>query len=426
LSSLSFVSFIIVAQLAPAKSEVGLDLLANTLVEQIKSSALEGPLAISIEGSPQSLARAISTSIIGKLSGTSKGAFELIATPLQVSDAGLVQETFEKQAMALDAKSVVRLTIDLEKNRLVARGDAFSLSYNFWAGKTPLRKTEQLTLTASAPIDMQSEFFKPAAFSETPPLSLKISPFIKLPQWALAVASFEDASKSKFILVLTSDALSLYSPQGKLVSRNPLPLVENRVTRAPFGILAVNGPRVTLWHNRRPGVDAAVFQNGIAQFEKASILEFGPLKCTPELTANYVECLDAKIQQAYARTDLRVWSTTSGRTKIAFGTAAPLSLNHTGASTLADFDGDGRGELVATSSRVGFDDELKVIPLLAIQNEASFHTIDKVFAERVKGRIVSAFSHDSDSDGKDEVFFSTWNPDGTGTISVMKNLGATP
>lgn len=424
-----FAALVLVAASAPASSS--LERLAADVTRSVTAAGFEGPIGVYIEGSPAPASR-----VLGSLVMASMSARQLAPVPVTARDATEAERFAREQGL----RSLVRLTLALEPPKLVVRGDALSTWVNFWSGATPTRAGPAAAVVSSVDADLEALTLAGATpSSPTRPLELNLGVLAHLPALpaALTVADV-DGDKRAEVIALVGDAVFTWSSDGKLKSRVELSVpLSTRPTREPFGLLSVVNGRLLVWSSRRERSEAFTWQRDAWRSSGAGEAPgLGPVTFSPrpgftsfssQLTwAGKTLAWPEPIAQFALFGAMALSVSPNGTAAIARGQGPATQLSGVGCgSTLADLDGDGAPEVVASSSRsTGEVDELRVVSLGAFESAQArggqLNEAAVAWQKKVEGRVIVAANGDLDGDGVDEVVLGTWASDGSGELLVLR------
>ncbi len=412
-----------------------LDDLVATAAARIADAGLEPPVALSISG-PAPLAHAWGSLLATRLA-------DLHLAPV-VLDANSDQEHLARGA---GARSLVRLDVAVEGAHLVARGDAFSTWVNFWSGNTTTRSGPSVALALEADADAPARLLagvpEPAAPEPPRTLALTLATVVHLPAPPGAVAAGDlDGDGKPELLVLLGDELVAYTVGGQVLARADLSsgAPAARATRGGFGGLAFvpSPPRVVAWSNRRARAETLTWSGsgfrGGGNAESMTIeglvvqLEpgFNRFAAEARFSGHPVQ-LGAPVQGLSTRAGVTLCTLPDGGGALVRGT--PLTARRLAgvgtASALADLDGDGTPEVIVSSTHtIGEGDELRVLPLAAVELAQARGTplaeVAGPWQATVRTRLTAAFTVDVDGDGQDEVLFGGVAADGTGELLILR------
>ena len=420
---------LILAVSAPAPGSA-LERLALDVSRSVGEAGFEGPIGVYVEGSPAPASRAFASLVMASLSSK-----KLAPVPVTARDATEAERIAREQGL----RSLVRLTVSLEPPKLVVRGDALGTWVNFWSGSTPTRTGPAAAVVSSVDADLEALTLAGApALASTRPLELNLGVLARLTALpaALAIADL-DGDRRAEIIVLVSDAVITWGSDGKLRHRVELTApISSRPTREPFGLLSVSNGKLIAWSSRRERAESFSWQQGWRSTGVSEAPTLGPVTFTlrpgftsfaKELTwAGKAMSWPEPVQQWSSFNSLALGVSPTGMAAIARGQAPSTQLNGVGSgSTLADLDGDGSPEVIATSARsTGEVDEVRVVALGAFESAqargGNLNEAAVAWMKKIDGRAIVAASGDLDGDGVDEVVLGTWSNEGTGELLVLR------
>ncbi len=439
--SLSMVTVVLLSASAPASApaDTALARAARRLAEEVASAGAEPPLGVHVVGSPD-LARGFGTLLASELAKR-----KLAPTMVEARD----QAEAESAARRSGLGSVVRLTVSLEQGLLTVRGDLVGTWVNFWSGRTPTRPARPAAALEVA-VEADGHALALAASPQPPggdegPLKLSGALLARLSSRPAAIASGDvDGDGREELAVLTDAEVLLLSPEGKVLVRyehRHLPDAD-APCREPFGAVAVQKGRLAYFSARRArGEMLAVDRNGvraIASIDRA-VLAFadGPVQAALGRGTNtFLPEVAVGKSVAPVKTPFTVLSARRGAMLFvgpdgvatfvrASGEVATVAGFGAG-SALADLDGDGQPEAIASSMQFAPDpDELRVYSLAALTAPARtmrrLSEVEPLWQGQVlRGHVVEAVAADVDGDGTDELVLGVWLSDGTGELLLYR------
>jgi len=254
---------------------------------------------------------------------------------------------------------------------------------------------------------------------------------------ALVVADV-DGDKKGELVALIDDVVFTWSADGKLKHRVELSVAPStHPTREPFGLITYGAGKLQVWSSRREkaelfswtkdgfkslGPSDGVTLYTIALTPRPGFASFAPQLQWAGKSLTWPEPLQSL--SSFGPMVLAVGPT--GNAAIARGVAPSTLLAGLGAgTTLADLDGDGTPEVIATGPRTTFDgDELKVMSLGAFESAQARNgnatETTPLWVRKVEGRVLCGGAGDLDGDGVDEVVFGSWLADGSSEFTVVR------
>ncbi len=416
----------------PAASAV--ERLADEVRTQVLRTGPEAPVALVVEGGPVALTRAVATVAAAKLA-----AVKLAPMVVEVgADA-------EARAVAQGARTMVRVSVSVEGQKVVARGDTYSVWANFWSGRAASRSPKAGLIVAALEADTETLTLAGAALPAvvTPStLEVKASVLAKFVGTAAAISAGDlDGDGRAELVVMVNEEVMVFSAEGRLMGRYDLALAPLAAmpTRDAFGAVAVvAGPaRVVAWSAKRARAEVLSWSGGSLRatgFADAVPVDGIAVKPEPGfnhflaevLWAGRVVTLSAAPQTTVTRGALTLWVMADGSAALARGSGA-LAARVTGVgagSTLADLDGDGVFEVVLSGNRTSGEDDVRVLSVTSVDAVAArAGTLAEATAAwqspLARGRALAATAVDLDGVKGDEVILATALSDGTGELVVL-------
>jgi hypothetical protein len=415
--------------------------LALAVADAIRGASAEAPVALSLSGGSPELRRAFGTLLAARLSALNLGPVVLDVSP----------ERAEATAREQGARSLARLTLDVEGGELVARGDVLGTWVNFWSGRTPTRPPKPAAAVAEG-VEADAAVLALAAVSapsqgvvgngaqqQRRPVRLLGAVFARLeaPLGALAAGDLDGDGRDE-VAVLTEKEVVVFGADGKVLARRELEgAASSAVTREPFGALAVlpGPPRLAVWSTRYARGEALVLDKAKGTLRPSGPLEAVPLGSAergafvPGQTAFAPEVRLADGRALTVPAPFVTASITPPRMLFvhADGTASlyvrptspPVKLPGLGAgSALADLDGDGAPELLTTSTQLQpTPDALRVLSLMP-DSPMSHEPLWQ--GSLPPGRALYVVTADLDGDKRREVLVGSWKPDGTSELFLLR------
>jgi hypothetical protein len=428
---------LLVVAAAPADPEPALARLARAVAEQSSRAELEAPVAVHVEAVNPALARAFGSLLAAEFSKKQLSPVVLDAASPVIA---------ERIAREKDLRTLVRVTLAAENTRIVARGDVVHTWVNFWAGSAPTRSGPATALAATVEADLQAMTLASAAPSVVPtsaPLKLALGVLAKLsaPPAAIAIADL-DGDKRAEIAVLTDDEVLVLAADGRTIARADLRGMAPaaRPTRESFGAVSLQTGRLSWISGRYAHGETLAFAAGTLKSSgpvDEVALDGITVRLIPGLNSFAAEAgwfgkpvtLPAPLTATHSRGGISLFLFANGTGAITRG-VPPTALFSAApsAAVLADVDGDGAPEVVATSARFFPDgDEVRVIPVAAVE---AVNARSGVLSEAAaswsgatpRGRVLSSAAGDLDGDGAEEVVLGSWLADGSGELHVARRV----
>lgn len=449
--TLPLAALVILAASSPRPSlELGaLQNLAAIVAHDAASSRSEAPVALHVRSESPELSEAFSTVLCAELSKKRLPCLALEKIP--VRDA-------EPIARERGARSLLRLSLNIEHGLMHARGDLLGTWVNFWSGQTPTRPSSPAAaIERSVDADAFALALLSAPLQNVPPqvlsadeVQLSATPFARVGAWTSAVAAGDlDGDRRAEVIAMTDDELFVFSFEGKLLARRDMKALPLSLTptREPYGFVSV-----------LPRPARIRYQSARHARGETLVLDKGALKVVP--TARELELLHAGQTVVTAQpqggiTAANISATFAGEapTLIAGGPfttvstfalptagAYVLAVNPDGAavltngtlndvrllglasaSALVDLDGDGSPELLSTLNEFNPpQDELRVFALPQSSSAEPLQHSARLPVSR--GRVLQLAAADVDGDGPQEVIAASWLPDGTTELQLVRRV----
>jgi hypothetical protein len=404
-----------------------LERLAAAASREVMDAGFEPPLGLYVEGAPAPLERAFASVLAAQLADA-----HLAPVVIDATDATAA----EQRARALGANSLLRVTLTLGEARLTARGDALSTWVNFWSGATPTRAGPAVALTASADIDAQVLALSGRPANTVAPLVLALSRLTTVARGpaALAIADLTGDGRGE-ILVLAGERVQALDASGSTRWSAALsgPLAA-RPCRDDFGAIAVTGEQLSVWSAKREKPE--LFSETGTSLGAGEVVQLDALAVLPQPGVNRFQpaitwrgkplLLPAPPQALSVSGGVTLAVYADGTASLTRGETSTSRFGGVGTgSTLADLDGDGTPELIATTARTSGDaDEVRVLPLVAAEAIAARGGLVTEAAapwqQPLVGRAVTAARGDLDGDGREDVVLGVWTSDGAGALYVLR------
>jgi len=431
------------ASSAPPSVEQGAAVprLARELTDDLRALSAEAPVALHLSGGTPELRRAVGSVLAARLAAADLSPIVLEApTP----------EAAEAAARAQGARTLARLTLDVEAGALRARGDLLGTWVNFWSGRSPTRPPRPAG-ALSASVDADPEVLALASVGGPPAPSTRPSGAremrllgatlarLESPVAALAAGDLDGDGRDE-LAALTEHAVSVFAADGRLLARRELePLAPASVTtREPFGALAVlsGPPRLAAWSTRHAHGEVLTLDTARGVLKPVGVLDAAPLgpggergAFVPGQTAFQPELRLADGKPLTAPAPFTTASLVAPRllfvhpdatgTLYARAGAAPLRLSSLGAgSALGDLDGDGEPELVTTSPLLRPSPD--VLRVHALQGTDTTTHEPLWQGALPSGRALVVVTADLDGDDRREVVVGLWKPDGTSELFLLR------
>ena len=237
------------ASAAQAGAEAAPEATLPSLARQVSARAAlqwDAPVAVSVEADSPALALAFQTLLMARLA-------DARAAPMALDETGGAAET---RARALSARTLLRVSLAVQENQLLARTELTSTWVNFFSGRTPTRApTPAEVFTVAAPEDAQVQTLRVRV--QSTPASLPVSSPVASRSWALsttpgpvfngvsiglAVADLDGDGRAE-VLALTDTELWVFDARGTVRAKLDLRAQPPRPvsSRAPVGMLSVGG-----------------------------------------------------------------------------------------------------------------------------------------------------------------------------------------
>jgi len=431
--SLAALALTLVLGAAPVVPPSSLERLGEEIRAQLLKTQPEAPVAMVFDGAPPVLARSVATVTASKLANAK------LAPIVLESGAEL-----EARASERGARTLLRVTVSVENQKLVARGDAYSVWVNFWSGRSASRSPKAGLIVASLDADSEALTLAGAALPTTATpstLEVKASVLAKFVGAPAAIASGDlDGDGRAEVLVVVNEEVLVFSADGRSLARYDLAAAPPAAvpTRDAFAAMAVlSGSRVVVWSGKRAraevltwssgGLRASGFADSVTIDGLGVKLEPGFNSFSPEVvwSGGRTVSLGVGPQVAASRGALTLLVMPDGSAALVRGAAPTAKLTGVGAgSTLADLDGDGVIEAVLSGNHTAGEDEVRVLSTTALDAVAARGgTLSEAAAawqsSLARGRALAASAADLDGVKGDEVILATSLPDGTGELLVL-------
>lgn len=441
------------AAAADAAEASAIETLADRIAQTAAAQKPDAPVAIQVLAASPELARAFGTVLAGKLAQRKLAPIVLDAP--QASAA-------ETEARTAGARSLLRVTVSLDSNRLHARGDLLGTWVNFWSGAAPTRPpSPAAALEASAEADapalaLASVRAPPRSDPALPQAELRLAGavFARLARWTAALAAGDlDGDGRDEVVALTDEELLALSPDGRVLARRALRALpfSPSPSREPFGAACVDeaSRRVAYLSAQRTRGETLVLESGGAGFRVVGKLEQAPLAhvAGAQLTGTIVPgqntfepsvASSAPASRWTAPAAFNALSAFAGPSGVELLVILPsgnahwrrglepdapsLELRGLGAaSALADLDGDGAAEIATTEPVWAPAPEvLRVLRAPSASAPAPSGDGVRFRAELDRGRALQIAAADLDGDRAQELIVALWLPDGAAELRVFR------
>ncbi|RKH58659.1 FG-GAP repeat domain-containing protein [Corallococcus llansteffanensis] len=414
--------------------------LAQAVADAIRAAPAEAPVAVSLSGGSAELRRAFGTLLASRLAAQQLGPVVLEVPP----------ERAEATAREQGARSLARLTLDLEGGELVARGDVLGTWVNFWSGRTPTRPPKPAAAVAEG-VEADASVLALAAVGAPSPgtpgpgspqkrtVRLLGAVFARLetPLAALAAGDLDGDGRDE-VAALTAREVVVFGADGRILARRELEgAPSTATTREPFGALAVltGPPRLAAWSTRYARGEVLVLDKAKGTLRPSGTLEAAPLGTSERgafVPGQTVFAPEVRLGDGRALTVPAPFGAASfAAPRMLFvhadGTAslyarpasAPTRLAGLGVgSALGDLDGDGAPELLTTSPQLQPSPE--VLRVLSLAPDAPMAHEPLWQGALPAGRALNVVTADLDGDKRREVLVGSWKPDGTSELFLLR------
>lgn len=342
-------ALLLIARVAPATEAAGLASLGGDVAAQAARGAPPAStlLVLRVEG-PAALARAAELEVASALRGA--------------GFRGVVNA-----AAADEADARLDLRISLQGERLVAAGDLRPVRENFFTGRSVV---EGAVIAASVRADPAALLL---AGGKPGPLVAEVAPFATLPERPLALAVGDlDGDGVPEVAAVGATRLIVLGADGGIRLAQPLAGAPGaRPLRDPVAAMAIEGGRLRV---SVPGAGVASefalrggalepvadLPAGVAPLPGGNgSYEPGTNRLLPALVIGGAKVELSSPARAVAVHGAAIaWVDDGGTVRIG---EEPALRDGGDSLALADLDGDGTAELVATSSRLAPPDEIRVV-----------------------------------------------------------------
>ncbi|MCP3140588.1 VCBS repeat-containing protein [Pyxidicoccus xibeiensis] len=424
----------------PTQDASAVDRLAKSLADEVRAVPAEAPVALHLSGGSAELRRAVATVLAARLSAAGLAPVVVDAPTAEAAEAA---------ARAQGARTLVRLTLDVDGGELRARGDVVGTWVNFWSGRTPTRPPKpaaalvraveaDAAVLALASVGATSTPATPGTTARGMRLVGAVMARLEFPLAALAAGDLDGDGRDE-VAALTEHDVSVFAADGKLLARRELDALpfSATTTREPFGALAVlpGPPRLAAWSTRHAHGEVLALEKARGALRPLGTLEAAPLgpaergAFVPGQTAfaPEVRLADGRSQVVPAPfttaslvpPQLLFVHPEGAASLYPRAGAAPTRLSGLGAgSALGDLDNDGAAELLTTSPQLQpSPDVLRVFA--ATREDPTAH--EPLWQGALPpGRALYVVTADLDGDKRREVVVGLTKPDGTGELFLLR------
>ncbi|GHG81156.1 VCBS repeat-containing protein [Comamonas sp. JC664] len=427
--------------LASSDSTAAIPRLTRQVTAAVRAQRVEAPVAVNVTGASAELRRAVSTLLASQLASAGLAPVVLEAPTAEAAEA---------QARAQGARTLMRISLDIEGGELRARGDVLGTWVNFWSGRTPTRPARPAaTVVETVPADaavlalaLEAGGTTPPVPTETPLQGIRLMgatlATLEHPLAALAAGDLDGDGREE-VVALTEHDVSVFDASGRLIARKALEALPaaSATTREPFGALAIlpGPPRVAAWSTRHAhgellALDKArgtlrtvgtVDQAPLGAVERGSFVP-GQTAFAPTVTLAEGRSLTvpAPFTTASLEAQRMLFVHPDGSAAYyAHAGASPLRWSNLGAgSALGDLNGDGVPELITTSPQLApSPDRVRVFATTG--DDPGTH--EPLWQGALPtGRALYVVTANLDGDKRHEVIVGLWKPDGTSELFLLR------
>ncbi len=418
------------------------DRLGKALADAVRALPAEVPVALHLSGGSAELRRAVGTVLAARLSALGMAPMVVDAPTAEAAEAA---------ARAQGARTLVRLTLDVEGGELRARGDALGTWVNFWSGRAATRPPKPAGALALA-VEADAAVLALASTGATSaPATNGAAPRgvrllgaalarLEHPLAALAAGDLDGDGRDE-VAALTEHDVSVFSADGRLLARHELGALPfaNATTREPFGALAVlpGPPRLAAWSTRHAHGELLLLDKARGTLKPLGTLDAAPLgpgergSFVPGQTAFAPEVRMADGRSLTVAASFTTASLAPPRllfvhpdgsaSLYARAGAVPARLSGLGAgSALGDVDGDEAPELLTTSPQLQpSPDVLRVFSSTGGEDPTAREPLWQ--GALPSGRALYVVTADLDGDKRREVVVGLTKPDGTGELFLLRH-----